>query len=212
MNWEILTQRLPNAVAGPLPGMAAHARMFPRTANGELRYRPPNGQEKPSGVLLLLVRNPQNEAEILLTLRNRSLGSHGGQISFPGGRLEPNETPEAAALREAREEVGLDSEKVRVVGPLSSLYVYVSNSLIHPTVAVLEAAPVWQPNPEEVEEVFLVPIRTFLSPERWRSARRTLGSEEYDVPFFDVHPHVPLWGATAMIMAELLEILDPVRA
>ncbi|MDX2062119.1 MAG: CoA pyrophosphatase [Bacteroidia bacterium] len=210
MTLDQLAAHLQQGLAGPLPGFEAHRQLFPKTQAGEVRYKPPVGAPKTSSVLVLALPGASGAPELVFTLRSAQLGSHGGQISFPGGRIEAEETPEMAALREAEEEVGLPATAPTVLGQLSPLYVYVSNSLITPIVAVADKPMAWQPNPSEVAEVFQVPLAEFLEPQRRRSAPRQLGDQVYDVPYFDVHPTTPLWGATAMILAEYLALLAPV--
>jgi 8-oxo-dGTP pyrophosphatase MutT (NUDIX family) len=115
-----------------------------------------------SAVLVALFADeasPDGEARVLLTRRSKTLRFHQGEVSFPGGRLEAGETPERAALREANEEVGLDPDSVEVVGELSSLLTFSSQTLVTPVVGFLSNRPVLYPSPSEVERVFDVDPR-----------------------------------------------------
>lgn len=142
----------------------------------------------------------------MLTLRTAGI-KHGGQISFPGGGQEGNETHEETALREAYEETGLVEENVQLLGRLSPLYVDHSNNMVTPVVGFLDIEQKFQANPNEVDEIFSVPIsklsgENFLKKEEW-----PLRETNYVVPFWDVH-RVPLWGATSMMLSELVVLYD----
>jgi 8-oxo-dGTP pyrophosphatase MutT (NUDIX family) len=191
----------------PLPGYAGQQMMAPLPAK---TYLPPVQVEyRTSAVLALLCfRRSHAEPELVLTLRSSDLKNHSGQISFPGGRCEENESVETAALRETQEEIGLYPSNIRLLGSLSPIYVPVSTSLIHPIVGLYEGVPEPIPEKGEVDEVFFVQLSEFLNPERFQKGRWTMLGMEVDVPFWDVHPRVPLWGATAMMISELMALYE----
>jgi 8-oxo-dGTP pyrophosphatase MutT (NUDIX family) len=142
----------------------------------------------------------------LLTLRPQKLKHHGGQLSFPGGGIDPGETSWQAALREAWEEVGLHPNNAKPIGELTALYIPPSNNLVIPHVAYLEDFGDLRPNPDEVEEIVTLPLDALLDPTCCKQFRRTHLGVETDVPFFDVH-RVPLWGATSMMLNELITLI-----
>ncbi len=162
--------------------------------------------------------SPAGEARVLLTRRSKTLRFHQGEVSFPGGRLEAGETPERAALREANEEVGLVPDSVEIVGELSSLLTFSSQTLVTPVVGFLSNRPVLYPSPSEVERVFDVELSTLVGDgvfreERWGgstlagTALRRLDAGEdgtFPVWFFELDGDT-VWGATARVLVELLK-------
>ncbi len=176
---------------------------MPRYPDGRRRQFSPPSDARQSAVAVVL-RQEQGHFAVLLTLRSTVLRYHRGQLSFPGGRIEHGETPTDAALRELREEVGLPSRCVEVLGVLSPLYTPPSNSLITPVVMWCSAAVALSLDSYEVEEAFWVQLEELLGSaveEEWE-----LPYGRMIVPHWRVHPRVPLWGATAMILAELIEL------
>lgn len=165
---------------------------------------------RPSSVLVLLY--PKNDAlYFVLTLRAATLNLHKGQISLPGGGCDPDDVDFAdTALREANEELGIVREQVEVLGPLTEIYVPPSNFLIHPIVAVSETAPQFLPNAHEVASIIEVPVSDLLDPAlrstQWRPAT-SLGGQMILVPTFSANGYY-VWGATAMILAELATLLE----
>lgn len=154
-----------------------------------------------AGVLVLFF--PYNDEPIvLLTVRRPDLKEHAGQVSFPGGRREPDETLRETALREAHEEVGLDPADVEVLGRLTPLYIPPSNFCVHPFVAVMPFAPALQPQDEEVASLLYTPLPLLLDPTTRQCEPWDLRGRVVDVPFLAVGEH-KVWGATAMMLAEL---------
>lgn len=155
-----------------------------------------------SAVLIVLV-DGSDGAEVLLTRRSMEMRTHRGEISFPGGRLDPGETPIETALREAHEEVGLDPSTPRVVGELEHLNTIVSRSYIVPIVSVLDHRPTLEARTGEVDRVLWTPVSELTRSGTYRLER--WGSPPLDRPlhFFELDDET-VWGATAHMLVELL--------
>ena len=154
----------------------------------------------PAAVLVAIVLGP--EPGVLLTRRCANLSRHAGQVSFPGGRIDPGDpSPEAAALREAREEIGLDPDEVEITGRLPD-YVTGTGFKITPVVGMIRADIGWTLEPREVDAVFVLPLSVVLDP-----AAPQPREAEYRgrIRRFWVWPHPEhyIWGATAAILVNL---------
>lgn len=148
--------------------------------------------------------------EIIYTLRKQHL-SHGGQISFPGGRLDPNEKSEQAVAREIEEELSIKAETVELIGELPTFYLHHSKNKITPFIAWLHDIESMNACPNEVDEIIRVPHEQLLDIKRIKMEQWTLRNQIYNVPFYYIH-RVPLWGATAMITAEWLRFYQTLIA
>lgn len=161
------------------------------------------GRAVPAAVLVPLVAHA--EPSVLLTLRSARLNSHAGQVAFPGGRIEPGETPEQAALREAEEEVGLDPALPELVGRLPPLLTG-TGYLVTPVVALLRPPVALRHDPGEVAEAFEYPLARLLdpaAPERRRQEFRGRMREFWVWP----HERHYIWGATASMLVTLAGVL-----
>ncbi len=193
----------------PKPGLSAHRKMAPFLGEKEFRTFQPTADAKASSVLLLMTYFDEN-LHILLTLRSDKLKSHKGQISFPGGRHESSESFEETAIRETYEEVGIPSDKYRVLGSLSEIFVPPSNSVIYPYIAIIYGKPAVEVNLSEVEEVFYVPVEFLLDEKNVTREIWDISGWQVEVPFWNVGKSSHLWGATAIILSEFIELIKEI--
>jgi 8-oxo-dGTP pyrophosphatase MutT (NUDIX family) len=163
-----------------------------------------------SAVLVPLYDGPEG-AEVLLTRRSQALRNHRGEVSFPGGRMDPGETPLQTALREAHEEVALDPSVPHVLGELDHLSTVASRSRIVPIVASLPGRPEVHPSNSEVARVLFVPLADLLTPGTYRE--ELWGSPPLDrsITFFELDDET-IWGATAHMLAQLLGLALGIEA
>lgn len=167
-------------------------------------YRPPGDRWRPvpAAVLVALVLDP--EPHVLLTVRNRRLSRHAGQVALPGGRAEPDEPfPVATALREAREEVGLKPEQVELLGLLDR-FDTITGFRISPVVAAVHGPAEWQACPLEVAQIFTLPLVRVLDPESYRRHEIRRGGFSHEAWTMKSGCR-PIWGATAAILRALRE-------
>ncbi len=191
-------------LAGELPGKRAQYKMAPAARN--LPDTPVKGEIKYAGVLILLY-NQDNEYYTILIRRSTYNGTHSGQISFPGGQYEPHDNNLTfTALRETEEEIGISPERIKVIGKLTPLYIPVSNYCVHPVVGVLDSDPVFEQDPKEVEEIFSVRLKSLIHPECLISNDNIYENERcIQAPYYH-YKHLKIWGATAMILSEFIEL------
>ena len=189
---------------------SAHYQMLPTDRN---RRRPPEltGQARVGGVLLLLYRHQQT-IHLVLTRRRDDLNSHAGQISFPGGRQEANETAVQAALRETEEEIGVPPSSITILGELTSIYIPPSDFEVHPFVGWVNEGkrPSFVPETREVAEILEVPLLHLLNPNTREVGPIPVRGATYTVPYYNVNGH-KVWGATAIMLSEFLGRLQEVE-
>jgi 8-oxo-dGTP pyrophosphatase MutT (NUDIX family) len=201
-SFSALIADLSAALARPLPAAAAHALMAPSP-----RRSWPAGAGRArnaAGLLLLFPRT--DHAHIVLTVRAETLGRHRGQVSLPGGVIEPGEAYEEAALREAYEEISLDGAGLQIVGALSPIDIPVSGFRLHPIIAVSDREPALAATAGEVARILEVPVDDFMAQGSVVTTERERDGERITVPTFRVGTD-EIWGATAMVLAEFLVVL-----
>lgn len=200
---EILSDKL----KAPLPGPVAQQKM---SAIGRKIMASPPSNARVAAVLALFYPKPDDWHLVLIERASRNLRDrHKGQISFPGGRVEPeDQSLSDTALRETEEEVGVKADTVELLGSLTELYIPVSNYNVNPYVGYTEYTPKFIPEVSEVAGILEVPVSTLINPD---TVKKTMVSDENgirlkNVPYFDVNGKI-VWGATAMMLSELLEVI-----
>ncbi len=205
--YKNLLNKLSKIEQNELPGIEAHSLMAPKI--GDKIYR---NMKAPAGVIRSAVLIPivrrADSFDILFTQRSKKLLHHSGQISFPGGRIETGETPIDAALRETYEEIGIDRGQISIISQLSDLYVEPSNNLIFSFVGEISSPYELSISVDEVERVIPYPFEFFLNKDNRKHQNRQINGIDIQVPFWDIGADEPLWGATAMILSELIEIIQ----
>ena len=157
-----------------------------------------------SAVLVVLADGPDG-AEVLLTRRSMEMRNHKGEMSFPGGRCDPGESPVQTAIREAHEEVGLDPTRPVVVGELQHLSTIVSKSYIVPVVATLDERLDLSPQTMEADRVMWVPISEFTRAGAYHRERWGLAPLDRALHFFHLDDET-VWGATGRMLVDLLTL------
>jgi 8-oxo-dGTP pyrophosphatase MutT (NUDIX family) len=168
------------------------------------RFLPPEEGGRPSAVLMLFGPHANGGEDIVLTERSHSMRSHAGQVSFPGGSIDPTDSgPVSAALREAQEEVGLDPAGVQVVAELPALYLPPSNFVVTPVLAWwAEPSPISVVDRSEVARVLRAPLSELTDPARRFTVTHPSG---FIGPGFDVDGLL-VWGFTAGLISKVIEL------
>jgi len=190
-----------------LDAVATYRRFCPELTYGRHRGPPTPSYRRAAVIALLYPRGGQ--WYLPLTLRPEHLNDHAGQVSLPGGAREPGETSEQCALRELNEELGVDEATIRIVSRLPEIFVYPSNFLVRPLVAVTGDTPEFMPNPIEVEQLLEMPITHLLDAGNYSShtiSRRAVTFKAPSILYHDQH----VWGATAMILGELSRAMSEI--
>lgn len=187
-----------------LPGTRSHVKMIP--PGRELTIKKEDESLVRYSSVLFLLFPIDGEIFTCLTKRNPAMKTHPGQISFPGGKIEKGESPKATALREAEEEVGIIPADVRILGRLSELYIPVSKFSISPFVGWTDQKPSFSLNKNEAEKLILFPVQEFLRKPKLDSIELETVTGPLVVPYYPYDGEI-IWGATAMILTELFDLL-----
>lgn len=205
---ERLTE-LPEELPAPPPALT------PVRIGGPAWTAPIEDSARRAAVLVLVAPDAAGEARVVLIERASYDGHHSGEIAFPGGAAEPGDADLAeTALREAREEIGLDPEKagLRIVGELEGFYIPVSNFRVTPILALAERLPIWTVDAREVVRVIEAPASAFLRGAPIRTVERDVREWRirYGAYALDgTSDGLAVWGATARILGQLGAMLEP---
>jgi 8-oxo-dGTP pyrophosphatase MutT (NUDIX family) len=195
-----------------LPREAIQLKMAPIERLIELKTKARElNSAKRAGVLALFYPDSNNETHLILILRKTYKGVHSAQVGFPGGKFEDGDVHlEATALRETEEEVGVPRDEVSVLKELTEIYIPPSNFFVQPFIAITAKTPNFIAQEEEVEELIEVPLSHFMDDAILTTkVLSTSYATNIDVPAFLLNGHV-VWGATAMMLSEVRELLKEV--
>jgi len=197
-------------LAKTLPGLKSHLKMAPEHRAEELMaIRDKDFNPKLSAVLIILFHENE-QLKIVFIRRSEYVGIHSGQIAFPGGRYEESDgNLQVTALREVKEEIGVKVEHLEILGYLTDLYVPPSNFLVRAYVAYAHQRPVYQKDDREVQEIIEFNLNDFYQMDiiRRKDFQAHNSLKITNAPYYEINGII-IWGATAMMMAELLEVLS----
>ena len=203
-----LADQLKERLKHELPGSLAHEPLRAIPA-GELKPKfehklPP----RPGSVLILLYQDESGSIKFPLTQRPDYLGTHGGQISLPGGKAEPGEDAITTALREGEEEIGIQPDQLNVLGTLTDFFVVPSNFMVKPVVAFMPNPPAFMADPKEVVRILHGNLSDLLRPDAVKT-KQIMAAKMFPMiaPHFEIEREV-VWGATAMILNEFRLIVQ----
>lgn len=174
-----------------------------RAAGNVSQVDAPQGSK--ASAVLVPIFDGEHGPEVVLTRRSQQLTNHKGEVSFPGGRIDVNETAVDAALRESREEINLDTSKLRIIGQLGAISTYVSSSHIVPVVAHLHNKPQLNISNAEVDRVFSVPLIDLVRDDTYAEEHWGTAPNAYQLHFFHLDDET-IWGATGKMLHQLISI------
>ena len=195
-------------LAEKLPGIDSHIKMAPEHRAEELfKINPDDLNPRLSAVLIILFHE-DGKLKIVFIRRSEYVGIHSGQIAFPGGRYEESDKElKTTALREVEEEIGIKTETVDILGHLTDLYIPPSNFMVRAFVGYVNEKPVFNINEREVQEVLVLNYEHFKHPDviKVREFKTHNSTRLTKAPYFEIEGAI-IWGATAMILTELLDL------
>ncbi len=211
MNFELFLKNIEVFKNTQLPGIEAQFKLAPKMRLEYNAKKIEANNPKIAAVLVLFYPNQNNEVSLLLTKRANYIGTHSGQISFPGGKFEKSDLNlKETALRETFEEVGIFQEKIDILREITEVYIPPSNFSVTPFIGILNDIPVFKLN-SEVAKIIEIPFPDLLDDTMLASISITNSyMKETSVPCFNFDGSV-IWGATAMILSEIKELLKNIK-
>ncbi|WP_341225845.1 CoA pyrophosphatase [uncultured Arcticibacterium sp.] len=204
MKYHSFVSSLETKLQKPLPGHAEFMKKNGYDLNK--RAQPDFNRIKKSAVLIAFYPHKE-DIYLPLILRPPYDGTHGGQMAFPGGRMEDfDESYERTALREAEEEIGLKALDVNIIGTLTEVYIAPSNYWVKPIIGTLDYKPSFFPDKREVAAIHQIPWSEFSIPERFQKRTIQVRGTTMVTSGFEIQGQW-IWGATALMIAELMEVL-----
>ena len=189
-----------------LPGYTAQKRMAPSGRS----ILPPGNPGRKAAVAIVIYKDQNQNKKIVLIKRPVYSGPHSGQIAFPGGKMDPEDSDlVGTAIRECYEEIGIQLTASNYIGPLSPLHISVSSFLVHPYIFLLDLFPVFKPNEKEVIYLIHVALTDLLDEGLVKETLMGIRNEEIVVPYYDIQNEI-VWGATAIMLAEFIAILKKI--
>ena len=211
MNFQDFLEYVPKLMEVALPSTEAHYIMAPLERIESMKNLKIETKNPKNAAVMMLFYPKNGRAHLVLIVRNSYHGVHSAQIAFPGGKYEAKDRIfENTALRETHEEIGIHPDNMQIIRPFSHLYIPPSNFMVYPFLGICKEEIVFIPDANEVAEIIELPLSVFLGDDIIVSVKiATSYGDNILVPAFKINDHV-VWGATAMMLSELKEVLKKV--
>ncbi|MEO7976620.1 CoA pyrophosphatase [Flavobacterium sp.] len=208
MDFQDFLQHVPDIIPVILPAENSHAKMAPPERLKELKNLDVTEKNPRIAAVMMLFYPKQSNTHLILIVRNAYKGVHSSQIAFPGGKYETFDADlKETALRETKEEIGIAPEKIDIIKDFTPMYIPPSNFLVHPFLGISQEELLFYPDSREVAAIIELPLSVFLDDEIIVDTMLTTSyADNITVPAFKIEKHL-VWGATAMILSELREVL-----
>lgn len=208
MDFQDFLQHVSDLIPVELPAISAHIKMAPKERLESLKNLDFKAENPRIAAVMMLLYPKDGKTHLVLIVRNAYNGVHSSQIAFPGGKYETTDADfEETALRETHEEVGVLPNKIEVIKQFSPMYIPPSNFLVHPFLGISKEELSFYPDVREVADIIELPLSVFLDDEIIIEATlSTSYGNNIVVPAFNIQNHI-IWGATAMILSELRDVL-----
>lgn len=190
----------------PLPGADAQQKMAP-----SVRYTSTDNRKQTKSAVMVVLYPYRNRITTIFIKRTEYEGVHSGQVSLPGGMYKRTDLLLSnTAIRETHEEIGIPGKEIQIIGRLTSLHIPVSHTMVYPYVGVCMNKPLLRPDPVEVNYIIECPVEELINPVNRKLKMMTIDNRNIGIPYFDIMgDHI--WGATAMIISEFLEIAGAIK-
>lgn len=211
MDFQEFLKYVPKLMEVVLPATQAHLKMVPLDRIQSISNLNIEGKNPKSAAVMMLFYPKNGRTHLVLIVRNSYEGVHSAQIAFPGGKYEVEDiTFEKTALRETYEEIGIHPDSMEIIRPFTHLYIQPSNFLVYPFLGICKNEIIFIPDTSEVADIIELPLSVFLADDVVVSVMiSTSYANNIMVPAFKIEDHI-IWGATAMMLSELKEVLKKV--
>ena len=211
MNFQDFLGYVPKLMEVALPAQEAHFKMAPLERIESMKNLKIETKNPKTAAVMMLFYPKNGMTHLVLIVRNSYQGVHSAQIAFPGGKYEPRDQIfENTALRETHEEIGIPPANIEIMRAFTRLYIQPSNFMVHPFLGISREELIFAPDSNEVADIIELPLSVFMADEILVSVNlNTSYAENSMVPAFKINEHI-VWGATAMMLSELKEVLKKV--
>lgn len=211
MDFQEFLEYVPKLMTAELPAQVSHIKMAPLERIESLRNFDIGGKKPKIAAVMMLFYPKNGKTHLVLIVRNSYKGVHSAQIAFPGGKYESKDKIfENTALRETHEEVGVHPDNMEIIKTFTPMYIPPSDFMVHPFLGICKEEIIFVPDPTEVANIIELPLMVFLSDEILTDAKMTTSyANDISVPAFKIEEHI-VWGATAMMLSELKDVLKGV--
>jgi 8-oxo-dGTP pyrophosphatase MutT (NUDIX family) len=211
MDFQEFLQYVPKLIQARLPAFDAHVKMAPLERLDRLKSGNLDTIKPRNAAVMMLLYPKKEKTHLVLIVRNSYEGVHSDQIAFPGGKFElEDENFAQTALRETHEEIGIHPNKIEILKPFTALYIPPSNFMVYPFLGMSQQELVFTPQPSEVAHIIELPLSVFLDDALVVYTKMSTSyAHNISIPAFKIEEYI-VWGATAMIMSELKEVVKEV--